>query len=225
MVRPNTCIPLRNQSTWPSMPRRVPCCRRCGHGRLPRVRQSTAAAADKLRGRLDQLGLLLSEGRAQTVRWTPFAIIVIAALSGVAKLFVGLERHRPVGFLLVLLGMSAITAIVLCRLPCFRSRLGDATLEKLKRNNAALEYTAGRRSHALTDDDLVMAVGLFGVGVLSGGALGYLSTPMRALPPARTAASSSSCSTWFSSCGSSSSCGGGGCGGGCGGGGCGGCGG
>jgi len=194
---------------------------------LATVRQNVAKSADKLRGRLDQLGLLIAVDRVALIRFLPALIIVAIAAVGVVKLFVGLERHRPVGFLLVFLGFTIVSAVVLYRLPCFRTRRGDATLDKLKRDNAALEYTAGRRSHALTSDDLVMAIGLFGVGVLAGGPLGYLPTPMRAMPPPRTTSSSTSCSSWFS-CSSSSSCGGGGgggCGGGCGGGGCGGCGG
>jgi uncharacterized protein (TIGR04222 family) len=193
---------------------------------LTRVRQNTAASADKLRERLEKLGLIVPESKAILVRMAPVSLLIAMALFGLAKIFVGVDRDRPVGFLFALVGITILVTVVFGCLPCFRSRLGDATLDKLKHDNAALEYTAGRRSHALTDDDLIMATGLFGVGVLAGGHLGYLPTPMRAVPPARTATGTSSCSSWFS-CGSSSSCGGGGggCGGGCGGGGCGGCGG
>lgn len=195
---------------------------------LARVRQSAAPSADKLRQRLDQLELLIPEARANLVRWLPTLLMAAVACFGFAKIVIGLNRHRPVGYLVVLVLITGVAAFVLLRLPCFRTRRGDQALEKLKRDNAALEFTAGRRSYALTDADLVMAVGLFGVGVLAGGPLGYLPTPMLALPPPRTgtSTSSSSCSSWFS-CSSSSSCGGGGggCGGGCGGGGCGGCGG
>jgi uncharacterized protein (TIGR04222 family) len=194
---------------------------------LSTVRRNTATAADRLRGRLDQLGLLIPANRVGLVHFAPVAVVGIVALFGIAKIFVGISRHRPVGYLFMLVISTCALGFLLYWLPCFRSRRGDATIEKLKRNNKALEYTAGRRGYALTDDDLVMAIGLFGVGVLAGGPLAHLATPFRAVVPSRVTSGSTSCSSWWTSC-SSSSCsggGGGGCGGGCGGGGCGGCGG
>src|SRR5207244_1758807 len=104
-----------------------------------------------------------------------------------------------------------------------RTRRGDLVLSRLKHENAALEFAAKRSGRMLSDGDLAMALGLFGMSIL---AAGPLANAYRALQPPKPASTS-----WSSSCSSGAACGGagcgggGGCGGGCGGGGCGGCGG
>jgi hypothetical protein len=159
------------------------------------------------------------------IRLACAGVVFLAFLFGLVKVFVGVARGRPVGFLIALLVVTAIVAIVFLVKGPFRTRRGDGLLRRLRDDNAALEYAAGRRVAGLSDDDLVLSLGLFGLGVL---AVGPLSATYTSLMNAQRRAAAHQWSSAGTSCGSScgSSCGGGGgCGGGCGGGGCGGCGG
>jgi uncharacterized protein (TIGR04222 family) len=194
--------------------------------RLSRVRETASTTAAGLRTRLEEGGLLLSKGQSNLLRLVPAGLVLGATLFGFIKIFVGLSRHRPVGYLVLLVLVSVAAAGFFFAWRPFRSRRGDRALRQLKHENAALEYAAGRRVRQLTDSDLILGLGLFGTGILAGGPLARLQTALKP-PPVRQSGGSffgggSSCGG--STCGGGSSCGGGGCGGGCGGGGCGGCG-
>jgi len=180
--------------------------------------------------------LLLTAGEAAVLRLTSAGVVLLAGLFGLTKVFLGVARDRPVGFLIALLILTLIVAVAFLGKRPFRSRRGDALLGRLRQDNAALEYAAGRSVHRLADSDLVLALGLFGLSALAAGPLRHAYTSLLA---ARLWARVPAWSSWRSpivlSCGSSCAsfsgsgggggCGGGGCGGGCGGGGCGGCGG
>jgi uncharacterized protein (TIGR04222 family) len=184
------------------------------------VRRKASTTAEKLRARLERFGLLVTQERALLARLLPGLVVWLVALIGLIKIFVGMSRNRPVGFLVLLVIVTVMVGIAFLAKKPLRSRRGDRALSRLQVGNAALRYSAGRHVSRLADDDLLMALGLFGTGVLAGGPLASLPAALRP-PPAKSGGWSSG-----SSCGScgSSSCGGGGCGGGCGGGGCGGCG-
>jgi uncharacterized protein (TIGR04222 family) len=191
------------------------------------VHTAAAPVAGQPREQLEGLGLLLSDSAATRIRLASAGVVCLAFVLGLVKVFVGVARGRPVGFLIVLLVVTAIVAIVFLVKRPFRTRRGDGLLRRLRDDNAALEYAAGRRVAGLSDDDLVLSLGLFGLGVL---AVGPLSATYTSLMNAQRRAAAHPWSSSSSSCGSScgSGCGGGGgggCGGGCGGGGCGGCGG
>lgn len=179
------------------------------------LRRATAAALTPLRTRLEELGLLLTDDQAAAARWRPFLFVLLAPLIGVIKIFVGISRNRPVLFLVFLCIVSVVVTLLVLGRSVQRTRRGDRALAQLREDNAALEFQAGRRVDELGGEDLVRALGLFGMGILSIGPLSMLESILRPAPPS---------SSWGSSCGGSA-CGGGGCGGGCGGGGCGGCGG
>ncbi len=190
---------------------------------LPGVRERATPAAQQLRGRLESLGLVVPQSKMALIRMAAAAPGLLVVLLGLTKMFLGMSRDRPVGFLVMMLIGSVVVLVILSTL--LRTRRGDRLLARLKDENAALEFSA-RRADNLLDSDLVLAVAVFGPAVLLGG-------PLAAMPaalyrsPARAASSSSDSSwwSWSSSCGSSSG-GDGGCGGwgGCGGGGgCGGC--
>jgi uncharacterized protein (TIGR04222 family) len=193
------------------------------------VRQKASTATNKLRKRLIEWGLVVSDSQASLVQLVPACIVLAATFFGLIKIFVGIQGRHPVGYLTLLVILSIAGAVVFFVMRPFRSRRGDQALQNLKQKNAALAYSAGPRVDNLAETDLILAVGLFGAFVLAGGPLARI--PASLLIPApkplgSAGSSGSSCSGWFSS---SSSCGGGGggggCGGGCGGGGCGGCGG
>jgi uncharacterized protein (TIGR04222 family) len=194
---------------------------------LERVRQRAASTAEALRLPLAELGLVLSASQASLAQLVPACVILAGTLFGLIKIVVGLARDRPVDYLVLLVFLSVVLAVVVFTLRPFRSWRGDASLQQLQLENAALGTAAGRRVTELSGDDLTLALGLFGMGVLAGGPLARLPAALVAPPPVKTgASSSSSCSSGCgsSSCSGGSSGGGGGCGGGCGGGGCGGCG-
>jgi uncharacterized protein (TIGR04222 family) len=186
---------------------------------IDKVREEAAESLEPVRERLEDLGLLVGD-RQPIARIVPLAFVLLVVLFGVIKIFVGLARNRPVSFLVILCGISVIAALVCFARPVFRSRRGDRALAQLKKANSALNYQAQSRLDDLAGDDVVMALGLFGMGLLAGSRIADVRTALRPLPPRSTIGGSSG---WFG-CGSGCG-GGGGCGGGCGGGGCGGCGG
>ncbi len=166
------------------------------------------------REKLAAYGLLADWGNALAVRaGTSLAMFALAAF-GIAKIRVGLERERPVEFLVFLTVLTVLIALVYLFSSPHRSRRGDAVLRDLKDHSAALKATAETGGTLLTGD-LALAAALFGVGALTTPGL----EDLRAAQQRYVGNTGSSCS------GGSSSCGGSSCGGGCGGGGCGGCGG
>jgi uncharacterized protein (TIGR04222 family) len=179
-------------------------------GESPTVAQLHARAASytaRIRKRLKEQGLVVADGPGRGARWLPLLLVLAVAAFGLIKLGVGLGRHKPVGFLAVAVVATALIGVLAFGRPVLRSRRGDRVLAELKRKHAALEATAQRRPSGLSDADMALAVGLFGVGILAVGPLADLRATLH--PPT----------------GSGGGCGSGCGGGGGGGGGCGGCGG
>jgi uncharacterized protein (TIGR04222 family) len=205
-------------------------CTATGDVTLADLRRALIHDIEYYRQRLAQKGLVLDEYRAVLVRLLPSLMYGAILLLGVAKLFVGLSRGRPVMFLVLLVTLGVLGLLVLGRRP-WRTRLGDTTLTALRDEHQALRTTAmaGDASQSLDGRELALAVGLFGPAMLI--PLGY-SDLRQTLHPTSSGSSwgssssssdySSSCSSSDSGGGSSCSSGGSSCGGG---GGCGGCGG
>jgi uncharacterized protein (TIGR04222 family) len=176
------------------------------------VRPDAKRAADKIRQRLEDLGLVVADGAAWTARLSSVVPIGALIVLGLMKIQVGMSRNRPVSFLVILCILSALIAVAFLAVRPLRSRRGDRVLGRLKHENAALQYAAQPESAGLAGDDLALAVALFGTSILVAGPLAGLRAAL--LPPPSSGSGGG--------CGGGSSCGGGGCGGG--GGGCGGCG-
>ncbi len=149
-----------------------------------------------IRDKLERLGLRPDSSQLMAYRLMVLAVFAVPLLLGIAKVQVGLERHKPVGALTNLLIITAVIALLHLIAPRL-TRAGREALAAEKTRNA-------RAARAPLDNELMLAVALTGLVVLSG-------TPYDAL---YTAAKAS---------GEGGACGGGGDGGG--GGGCGGCGG
>jgi len=135
----------------------------------------------------------------------PFALL---GIFGLIKWQAGMARERPVGFLTALLGLTAITAVVRFVSIDRRTRAGRAALRSARADNERLQ-------RAPTEDELELAVALFGTGVLAATPLAPFHTLCRRNPGTSTD-NSSGCGTGDSSGDSGSSdsgCGGGGCGG------------
>lgn len=170
---------------------------------LDKVRVKVSAQLAPIRQRLQTMGLLVDESRMEIAR-LPLLLVLLVPLFGAVKILVGISRDKPVTILVL---MCVISAGVAFRAfwPIHRSRRGDRVLARLKEANGALQYHARSWTRDLAGDDLVLALGLFGMGVLADGPMWQLQTNLQ-----RRAHSGD---------GGGGGCGGGGCGG------CGGCGG
>ncbi|NEO20691.1 MAG: TIGR04222 domain-containing membrane protein [Moorea sp. SIO4A5] len=194
---------------------------------ITQIRASAASATDQIRDRLTDLNLLLTEDQGKSAQQYPALPLFAVLLLGISKIIVGISRHKPVGFLIILCAMTAIMGLFFLVVPVKRSRYGDTVLGNLKVKHRMLQ-------NAQNHSQLALAFALFGSTVLSQNGLQNLRKVFN--PPSHSGNSGgfggggfggggSSCGGGGSSCGGGdsgcggggSSCGGGGCGGGCGG--------
>lgn len=161
-------------------------------------------------------GVLVSRAKTVTLTMVSAMPMVGLLLLGATKIFIGVERGKPVGFLAFAEMMVVLFTVLFVWLAIPRStRAALNALRDAQHENSGLRYASA--SNGMLDNldarDVAWAVALFGLAPIMG-------THLAVLP---TAYSKASAMGQASSGGCSS--GGGGCGGGCGGGGCGGCGG
>jgi uncharacterized protein (TIGR04222 family) len=154
---------------------------------------------EKTRAHLVQRGLALHPDRLRLVSSISLVLIAIPVMLGLAKMGVGLDRHRPIGFLAILTIILLFVGLRLTLRAPRSTAAGDKALE-----DSRLRYA--RLSRAPLNNEMSLAFAIAGAAVLVG-------TPYSAF--GQTAQSSGG----GGSCGGGSGCGGGG------GGGCGGCGG
>jgi uncharacterized protein (TIGR04222 family) len=179
------------------------------------IRSNASTALDDIRARLADDGLL-TPMNGLPARIVASVLPALLVALGIAKIVVGLDRHRAVGFLVVLTIIAGIVTLVTLFKKIVRSHRGSAALEASRKANRTLQYANRVGVEKLSSDDVMLAVALYGVASLSSTSYGAIMTPLQPVP--RTNTSGSSCSTSSSSCSSSgSSCGGGGGGSGCGG--------
>ena len=158
--------------------------------------KAVAPIVERVQGRLQQLGYCPTDDQMLSFQMTVLPFIGLLLLFGIIKVFVGAERHHPVGFLIVLLIATAFATFVLAKRPT-RTRAGNDVLQAYQSSHA-------RALRAPLDHELLLAVALSGAVVLS-------DTPYASVYAASKTMNNGS-----------GDGGGGGCGGG-GGGGCGGC--
>jgi uncharacterized protein (TIGR04222 family) len=171
-----------------------------------------------IENRLVDAGLLTPRRVRYQVRFLSAVPVLVLLAMGCAKIWIGIERHRPITLLVVGCVVAAIAAFILTGLDLKRSHQGNRVLTALRRERKALKTEAYAAESGYEHDALVAAFGLFGLTALYGTPTGPLRSYLRGAPADAGAMGASS-----SGCGGG---GGGGCGGGgCGGGGCGGCGG
>lgn len=168
-------------------------------------------AAERVRRRLQEGGWLVDDDRVWTMRWIPVGAFSLLLLAGLAKIGIGMSRHRPVEFLV---GSCIVTvvSIVWAARPPRTSHAADRFLATLKRQRGG--------TPAADPADLVLLAGLFGASALGTERLARYRKVWQSGAPE---GGNGGCGAGVSAGG----CGGGGGdgGGGCGGGGCGGCGG
>lgn len=169
---------------------------------IGRVRDSMAFTIEGVAESLKSRGLIVDDIRAQAAKTSAFAIAMVAPLIGAVKILIGMDRGKPVLFLILMTLVTLIGALVLLFLRPHRTRYGDAVLADYRRRTRSISVSSGGQSA----DGLMMGVAVFGIAGLAG--TPYASLQKSLQPPS----GSSSCGGGSSGCG-----GGGGCGGGCGG--------
>jgi uncharacterized protein (TIGR04222 family) len=182
---------------------------------------------EQIESSLQGRGLMESQQSFATARWAPFTLLTIVFLVGLAKLVVGINRDKPVIFLLIILIVFGIVALGFLQIP-LRTKRGHELLKKLRQQHGRLksvDLAANQPSSSpqLLPNDILLAAGLFGLASLHHPDIALLN---KSLKPVSGNYSSGS------SCGAAAGCGGGcnggggdGGGGGFSSGGCGGCGG
>ncbi|MBI2810187.1 MAG: TIGR04222 domain-containing membrane protein [Candidatus Melainabacteria bacterium] len=166
--------------------------------------------SQSIRPKLIGAGLILSDARTAAIRVIcTLMVLTPIVFWGAPRILLGMSRHKPVGFLVLLCLMGLAAAVYFFCQTCVRTARGDDAVAFLKAENRTLEYSVTHGSGG-SSHELAMAAGLFGTSILMASPL---FAPMRPVFAAPVSAGS----TGGSSGGCGSSCGGGGCGGGCGG--------
>lgn len=136
---------------------------------LPVVQNAAATMAARYRKRLQASGLIVAPSAASYGRLLPPLLVLAATSVGVVKIFIGMNRHKPVAYLVLLVIISLITALYFWTKPLFLTIRGDRELDRLKKTNAALVHAFGRKMGEMEHADMLMAMGLFGLSMLDGG--------------------------------------------------------
>jgi uncharacterized protein (TIGR04222 family) len=156
--------------------------------------------------------LLTSEELREEARWIVSLGIAVVAIIGLARLFIGISRGRPVGFL-ILMGIVGAFAIAKAGRPGRVSLRGLAYLNSMKATWGWLKDPEHGQDWSPS-----LAAGVFGVAVLAGTEMSPVTEMFkrssRSYYPGGD--SSGGCGAGGGGCGGGGD-GGGGCGGGCGG--------
>jgi uncharacterized protein (TIGR04222 family) len=166
---------------------------------------------DALDDRLSGAGVLVPKPTRTLVALLSFGLLFAVVMLGVAKIFVGIDRHKPVGFLIFACIFGFIVACVMAMNTPRLTLAGKAALEDWKRRHVP---TTSPMAPGIPDMSLLMGVALFGPTLLAGTALAEFQQPLMHVFSSSSGVGSSGSSCGGSSCsGGDSSCGGGGCGG------------
>lgn len=175
---------------------------RSGGEKISEVRMAAKTTVGEIADKLKALGLVVADGQATKATTFPMLLAVASIGMGIIKILIGLQRDKPVGYLIALCFISGVISLVaLARTP-LRSRFGDEFLARLKTQHAKLKTSLGRSS--MEPAMFAMGLALFGMSALDGTPYDGL---RRELQPPASGGGDGGCG---SSCG-------GGCGGGCGG--------
>ena len=174
-----------------------------------RAEAAASAAFAALRRRLEDRRLLYDAGSRVELRWQNAWYVPLLAI-GAYRVMVGVERGKPVAYLVVLLVVTAVLLGSDFR-PPRRTPAGDRALKEER--NSERELAAETRSGEIAVSSLPLAVALFGTAALwstDPWLAAALGVSYRSMGPAFLSSVGSGCG------GGSGGCGGGG-GGGCGG--------
>ncbi len=132
----------------------------------PRANATLSAQTDdalaEVHARLERLGLVVPADRRGLATLAPQLLLVAAVAAGVVKLVIGLVRDRPVGFLVLAIGVALALGWPLVGKPVVASRRGSRVLRTLSRTNAGLRLQARNAPSGLEPADAALAVALWG---------------------------------------------------------------
>jgi uncharacterized protein (TIGR04222 family) len=176
------------------------------------VYAAASDALDSIQAGLAERGLAVDGSIRAQAHLVPLAVALAVPAIGVAKIWVGMMRNRPVGFLCVLELIVVALALALFLRKPLASRRGLAVLRKLKEEYAGLKSDGpGLLQRSDADSYLPLAVGLFGTAMLADTALAGVDRKMWNMPG--DGSSGTSCSTSSDSSSGGGDSGGSGCGG------------
>lgn len=207
---------------WKALPQQAP-------AEMHRVRRALIPVTAAMQDRLAERGYVFSPAGLSRLRWLAAVPFLFLMGMGGMKVVVGLDRGRPVLFLILALVVTLV--VMISRLVAMRRRTaaGEAMWQRISTREQSRRKPAadGLADHLPFDPGhAALAVALMGSSVLATPAYQPMHTALWAAQPGGGSASAAS----SGGCGTGSGCGSGGGGGGdggsgCGGGGCGGCGG
>jgi uncharacterized protein (TIGR04222 family) len=116
--------------------------------------------ADGIRAKLERLRLMPDSSQAFGYRLKTLMLFAVPMVLGIAKVSVGMERHKPVGILLFLLFATFMTGIFMLAAR-LHTRAGKETLKAYRADHA-------RAARAPVESEIPLAVALAGLMVLSG---------------------------------------------------------
>jgi uncharacterized protein (TIGR04222 family) len=167
-----------------------------------RFQMAIAPLAARVRGRLQAIGYCPTETQVMSFRVSVLPFFGLLIAFGIMKAIIGIERHHPIGFLIMLMLFTAVAAIVVAKSPA-RTQAGNEALRDHRAKHA-------RASRAPRDHELLLAVALSGPVVLAGTAHAPVYAASRTMS---SSGGGSGCSSGGSGCSSGGGGGGGGCGG------------
>lgn len=173
---------------------------RIGLPRTPPVRE----ALTRIEHRLADTGLLLTGEQRRRIRRTSWMLWGVVAVGALRVATAG----DPIGFLLVMMGVTAVGALVLTSIAPRRSDRGDAELKRLRSAHASLAPRMRPDHQVYGPTGAALGVAIYGTSSLWAADPAFATELGTQRPTSRDGVSSAG-----------GSCSSGGCGGGCGGGG------
>lgn len=125
--------------------------------------------AARIATKLEKKGLLANSASRFLARWIPMAILGSVFVLGACKVWVGVMRGKPVGFLIVL---SCVTffALILFAVRPWRNQQGNRELRKLMKQHRKIKKSGNLPS---SESKLLMQWSLYGMSamLITGGAV------------------------------------------------------
>lgn len=128
-------------------------------GSIKEVLQKNTGIAELVSLRLQQLGLVMNANQSSKAQFYPLLIMIFILGLGVVKMFVGISRDKPIGFLIICLCGFIVFGQILFTKP-YRSRYGDRVLKNL------LDRFKHLKTVHSTNFQFSIAFALFGTTVL-----------------------------------------------------------
>ncbi len=192
----------------------------------------------RLAVQLEDKGLVSAPSNRRMQQFASITPLAVVIALGIPKAWLGVQRDRPIGFLVIMLIACAIASFALFKSVPRRTALGDKYLDELKKrfSKPASKFSEeaawsddsveSKPKRLEQNEDIPMYAAIYGASVLGVVSMNHDALFYQSLSTQTTASSDSflgSGDTSSSGCGGDSGGDAGGCGGGCGG--CGGCGG